>query len=59
MGRLATGLAGGVVLPLLLAGIGGQPTWLGVVVATLALVGVVAGELLERSLFFTTASPPR
>jgi DMSO reductase anchor subunit len=59
MGRFATGLAGGVALPLLLAGIGGQPTWLGVAVATVALAGVVAGEFLERSLFFTTASPPR
>jgi hypothetical protein len=57
--RFATGLAGGVVLPLLLAGMGGQPTWLAVAVATLALVGVVVGEFLERSLFFTTAGPPR
>jgi hypothetical protein len=38
---------------------GGQPTWFGVAVATLALAGVLAGEFLERSLFFTTASPPR
>jgi DMSO reductase anchor subunit len=58
MRRFATGLTGGVVLPLVLAGIGRQPTWLAVAVATFALAGVVVGELLERSLFFTTASPP-
>jgi hypothetical protein len=59
MRRFATGLTGGVALPLLLTGIGAQPTWLAVAVATLALAGVVVGEFLERSLFFTTASPPR
>ncbi|HLY83867.1 MAG TPA: DmsC/YnfH family molybdoenzyme membrane anchor subunit [Acidimicrobiales bacterium] len=56
--RFASGLVGGVVLPILLAGIGGRPTWLAVAVATLALTGVMVGELSERSLFFTTASPP-
>jgi DMSO reductase anchor subunit len=59
MARFATGLTGGVALPLLLAGIGRRPTWLAVAVATLALAGVGVGEFLERSLFFTTASPPR
>jgi formate dehydrogenase iron-sulfur subunit len=57
--RFAIGLTGGVALPLMVVGIGGQPTWLAVAVATLALAGVVVGEFLERSLFFTTASPPR
>ena len=39
-----------------------RPLWelgLGVGAVTLALVLIVSGELLERSLFFTTASPPR
>ena len=58
IGRFAAGLAGGVALPLLFAGIRGQPSLLGAVIATVAVAGVVAGELLERSLFFTTASPP-
>ena len=57
--RFAAGLAGGVALPLLLARLGGLPAWLVVSVATPALVGVVAGELLERSLFFSAASAPR
>jgi formate dehydrogenase iron-sulfur subunit len=58
IGRFTAGLAGGVALPLLFAGIHGRPSLLGAAMATLALAGVVAGELLERSLFFTTASPP-
>ena len=62
MGRVAAGLAGGVVFPLLLAGTtfaDGRTSWLGAAGFTLALLLLVAGELLERSLFFTTASPPR
>ena len=61
--RFTVGATAGVVLPLVLAVMwqapGGGATWPGVAVATMALVGVVAGELLERSLFFTSASPPR
>jgi DMSO reductase anchor subunit len=62
MGRTAAGLAGGVLLPLTLASTtfaDGRTTWLGAAALTLALLLIVAGELLERSLFFTTASPPR
>jgi len=58
--RFAVGLAAGVALPLLAASIeSGFPSWLAVVTSTVVLVGVAAGELLERSLFFTAASPPR
>jgi DMSO reductase anchor subunit len=62
IGRAAAGLAGGVLLPLTLASTtfaDGRTTWLGAAALTLALLLIVAGELLERSLFFTTASPPR
>jgi Fe-S-cluster-containing dehydrogenase component/DMSO reductase anchor subunit len=61
-GRLAAGVTGGVVVPLTLAATtftDGRTTWLGAAAVTLALVLIVCGELLERSLFFTTASPPR
>lgn len=57
--RYAFGIGGGVVLPVLLAATMGSPNWLGVAVATVAVILLVAGEYLERSLFFTTASPPR
>ena len=56
--RFAAGAVGGVVLPLVVVASGGQG-WLGMVAATGSVAGVVAGELLERSLFFTTAAPPR
>src|SRR5205823_6028949 len=62
MRRLASGLAGGVVVPLVLAATtlaDGHTTWLGGLGITLAFVLIVGGELLERSLFFTAASPPR
>ena len=62
MRRLASGLAGGVVVPLVLAATtlaDGHTTWLGGLGVTLAFVLIVGGELLERSLFFTAASPPR
>jgi formate dehydrogenase iron-sulfur subunit len=57
--RLAAGLVGALLVLLLLVGIGSWPTWPGVVVATLMLGGVLVGELVERSMFFTAASPPR
>ena len=62
MGRLTAGFVGGVFLPLLLAGTtfeDGRTTLLGAAGMTVALILLVVGELLERSLFFTTASPPR
>ena len=59
--RFWLGFGAGVALPLLIAtgGTDGAPTWVGVIAATLVLGGVTAGELAERSLFFTAASPPR
>jgi Fe-S-cluster-containing dehydrogenase component/DMSO reductase anchor subunit len=59
VGRFAAGLAGALLFALLLVGIGGWPTWSVVAIATLAQGGVLTGELLERSMFFTAASPPR
>ncbi|MBV8161040.1 MAG: dimethyl sulfoxide reductase anchor subunit [Acidimicrobiia bacterium] len=56
--RVAAGILGGVLLPVVGATTA-PPGWLGVAVATAILGGVVGGELLERSLFFTAASPPR
>ena len=60
--RLACGALGGVVLPLLLTTLDPSSPRLavaGLIIATASLAAVVAGELLERSLFFRTASPPR
>ena len=59
LGRSAVGLAGGVVCPLALLGMGARATWPALAVATLMLGGVLIGELVERSMFFTAASPPR
>ena len=47
-------LVGGVVVPLLAAATAAH-----LVVLTVVLVAVVWAELLERSAFFTTASPPQ
>ncbi|MHB1488473.1 MAG: DmsC/YnfH family molybdoenzyme membrane anchor subunit [Acidimicrobiales bacterium] len=60
--RYAVGTVAGVILPLVTLGSIASNGRATVVVATLAtavLGGTVAGELLERSLFFTTASSPR
>jgi len=60
--RLAAGLVGGVFLPLVLACttfVNGHTSWPGAAGVTLALLLIVGGELLERSLFFTTAGPPK
>ncbi|MHB8464017.1 MAG: DmsC/YnfH family molybdoenzyme membrane anchor subunit [Acidimicrobiales bacterium] len=59
MWRFAAGVTGGVLCPALLVLSDDRPSWVSVGLATVAVVGVVAGELAERSLFFTTASPPR
>jgi Fe-S-cluster-containing dehydrogenase component/DMSO reductase anchor subunit len=59
--RLILGVVGGIGLPLLcvtIAGHGGRGV-VAVAMATAALLCTVAGELLERLLFFTTASAPR
>ncbi len=59
--RFVVGGVAGVALPVLAATTEwiGLPGWLRLVGATVVLAGVVVGELLERSLFFTAASPPR
>jgi len=49
--RLVAGIIGGVVVPLILL--------TGVPVALLGVLAVVAGELLERRLFFTAVAAPR
>ena len=53
-------LPAGVVLPLalLVVGVEGSPV-LALVATSAMTVGLVAAELAERSLFFTTASAPR
>ncbi|MHB8669728.1 MAG: DmsC/YnfH family molybdoenzyme membrane anchor subunit [Acidimicrobiales bacterium] len=61
LGRFSVGLVGGVAIPLALAGthlLDRGTAWLGLTALTAALAGIVGGELLERSLFFTAASPP-
>jgi DMSO reductase anchor subunit len=61
--RAAAGATGGVLLPLLVALLGGSSAeWAGPVIMVLALLGwalVLGGELLERELFFRAASAPR
>jgi Fe-S-cluster-containing dehydrogenase component/DMSO reductase anchor subunit len=61
--RYATGIAGGLIAPLVLIGFAGgaPPTnpWPSVVVAVVGLVAVVAGELCERWQFFTAITSPR
>jgi len=60
--RLTGAIAGGVVLPIALAGrtfASAQTPWFSVAGTSVALALIVWGELGERSLFFTTASPPR
>jgi formate dehydrogenase iron-sulfur subunit len=59
--RFALGIVAGVGLPVVLVVTGWAEldSWPAVAVSTIALVGIVAGELLERFEFFTAASPPR
>ena len=59
--RFAVGVAGGVLLPVVGAiFVGGSTSsLLAALLATGVLAGVVVGELLERTLFFTAASAPR
>jgi formate dehydrogenase iron-sulfur subunit len=56
--RFGIGLAGGVLLPLLILIVPLPPVLLVMVVA-LSFVAVVAGELLERWQFFTACAPAR
>jgi formate dehydrogenase iron-sulfur subunit len=53
-GRVACGILGGLILPLLLAM---NPTGAGLAAGALALCAV--GELLERYLFFTAVAPAK
>lgn len=53
--RFASGVAGGVLLPLL----GFLPTGAGAMMTSLAFAFCVAGELAERYLFFRVVVPPR
>jgi formate dehydrogenase iron-sulfur subunit len=59
--RLALGLAGGVLAPLVVAHLadsdGASATAL--VIAALGCAALIGAELLERALFFRAASPPR
>lgn len=61
--RYATGIAGGLVGPLVLVALAGGSAeaspWPAVVVAAVGLVAVVAGELCERWQFFTAITSPR
>jgi formate dehydrogenase iron-sulfur subunit len=59
--RFGLGVGAGVVLPLLAALTvdGTTSSFVSAALATVVLAGVVAGELLERTLFFTAASAPR
>ena len=60
--RYGLGIAGGLLMPLAaVASItaAGRSNPLNVVLATAVLAATVGGELAERSIFFTTASPPR
>jgi Fe-S-cluster-containing dehydrogenase component/DMSO reductase anchor subunit len=59
--RYGFGLVAGVALPLAAAALVGDamPSILVAVVTTVVLAGVVAGELIERTTFFTAASAPR
>jgi hypothetical protein len=52
--RLALGLAGGVVLPIVLAGTGAHLAGLTIVAAA-----AVGSELLGRRAFFARSGPPR
>jgi formate dehydrogenase iron-sulfur subunit len=59
--RFGLGVGAGVALPLLAAVTADGPTssLVSAALATLVLAGVVAGELIERTLFFTASSAPR
>jgi hypothetical protein len=65
LARFACGLLGGVCMPawLLWGALGGEPSRIGGVFLTVTIallfVSCLAGELLERYLFFATVAPPR
>lgn len=60
--RYALGLAGGIVAPLVVVGLGSGPApsaVAGLAVGVPALVALVAGELTERRIFFAASTAPR
>ena len=58
--RVVLGLVGGVVLPLTLAGLGSDATpSVARSMALIAFACLIAGELAERTLFFSAVSRPR
>jgi formate dehydrogenase iron-sulfur subunit len=59
--RMIAGVLGGVALPslLLLSGTESGTSAALSAVAVLSLLALIAGELLERRLFFSAVSPPR
>lgn len=58
--RVALGLAAGVLLPLTLSGLGsGAAAGVAQGLSAAALLGLIAGESLERFLFFAAASRPK
>ncbi|QDV35733.1 DmsC/YnfH family molybdoenzyme membrane anchor subunit [Tautonia plasticadhaerens] len=58
--RVTLGLIPGVVVPLTLAGLGpGAVPGVASCLSAIALAGLIAGELLERFLFFAAASRPK
>jgi formate dehydrogenase iron-sulfur subunit len=61
LARFALGVAGGVILPFVLCALPARDfeTPLAVVVAALSLLLALAGELVERRLFFSAMSAPR
>jgi Fe-S-cluster-containing dehydrogenase component/DMSO reductase anchor subunit len=59
MARFATGLLGGIVLPLLAWQQSSSDAFARTVIVIAACVALLAGELLERYLFFAGAAAPR
>jgi formate dehydrogenase iron-sulfur subunit len=57
--RFTLGAVGGVVLPVIVVTMPRTGGWVSAVLMTVALATLVVGELVERTLFFTTASAPR
>ena len=58
--RVAVGLGAGLVIPLTLAGLGpGAAPGVAASLSAISLAGLIAGELLERFLFFAAASRPK
>jgi hypothetical protein len=62
--RFATGIVGGLLVPALLLGrlgFGAAPraSALDLVLVALSALALIAGEMLERSLFFMAVAPPK